>query len=564
MNGLELVQSAQQMWRVYHGDQGLYGSCQWFDGWYVQWAWMDFQNDWDIITYGSAIEAANDSVMFAWNVNDKSIDAGDLLYWEYSPYGHVCTAVGWDGDRLLVSNTAHGGDSVMYLGNDVKICHADTVDLPFIGASKTNGRNPERTGVTNYGDVALAGDQRQVRSGVEARRRIGAPNTSAPTGDPLPSGTIGNFKGWVYGETVEGNNLWYVGISGDFFWSGSFTEVATHDLADMNSTNPPPAGNQRVVLSSDAANQRTEPKTSAPVQGSIPAGDTGTFDGWIHGDSVDGNDVWFRGAISGLWSWSGGFTDTGTHDLTDLNGLDPDPDPVLDPGYKDRPVDSPLATWVGSPNYNWREPRDAGEAPSHITMHWMDGTLAGTDAQFQKFTEINENGTANGSASSYGIGQTEIHQYVQEKDYHQADGDTYSNRWGLSIEHEGGTSIPITQDVMDASAALLADIATRYGWTGFVAYEDDDFVNLSDDEQAQIVEDHAAEYTTRLVFPHRAWVATQCPGTLDYPAIVEAANELLATDPPPPCDVVPITVEFVEEQIALAEAASELWRGLLP
>lgn len=75
--------------------------------------------------------------------------------------------------------------------------------------------------------------------------------------------------------------------------------------------------NQRTV-GPNGANQRPSPSTASPVANVLAAGTVGTFNGWTHGESVQGNDVWFRGAFSGRWSWSGGFTDTGTHDLAQL------------------------------------------------------------------------------------------------------------------------------------------------------------------------------------------------------------------------------------------------------
>ena len=628
MNGLELAQRALQLWKQNRGNESTYMQCQRFDGYYWQWAWQG--ND-SIQAYPSATDAANASVMFTTNVNDPAITPGDLLYWWWDPYGHVATAVGWDGGRLLVSNTARMGDTVLALRNDVKISHADTISLRFRGASHTNGRNRRRTGVTAWPQAALLPTQRKVLPApVEARRRKGSPSTSAPQGDPLPSNTVGDFVGWVYGENVGGNNLWYVGTSGDFFHSGSFTEVSTHDLKDMNAA--PIAGNQRQVLRSAPANQRAEASKSSPTVTQLAPSTIATFDGWKGGDIIDGNGVWFREASSQLFSWSGGFTDTGTHDLADLNpvgqtrvvggdsvnvrsgpytseaiastlapaaavpvsqyaigekvnGIDiwyvvpggwawaggftsqsldgltkinaPSPSGgAVDPVYKTFKRDSALATWVGSPNYNWREPRPLGAAPTHVTMHWMDGTLAGTDAQFQKYTEV-KNGVGNGSASNYGIGQTAIHQYVREQDYQQADGNQDSNRWGLSIEHGGSAAQPVTQAVMDLSAALLVEIAKRWGWTEYRVGD----VNMTFAEVTQFA---AANPTVRLVFPHKKWVATSCPGTLDYPAIVAAANKLLQPPLPPDPDPegVTITREFASEMASSARAVQAHHEGL--
>lgn len=111
-------------------------------------------------------------------------------------------------------------------------------------------------------------------------------------------------------------------------------------------------------------------------------------------------------------------------------------------------------TWVGSPNhYNGRN----GHTISHITLHIMVGTLAGTDSVFQR----------TGYASAhYGIGGNgEIHQYVSESDGSWSDANYASNNSTVSIEHEGGMAgVPCTRACMDTSARLCADIARRQSW----------------------------------------------------------------------------------------------------
>lgn len=111
-------------------------------------------------------------------------------------------------------------------------------------------------------------------------------------------------------------------------------------------------------------------------------------------------------------------------------------------------------TWIGSPNhYNGRD----GYHVNHITLHIMVGRLTGTDVIFQR---------AGYASAHYGIGGNgEIHQYVSETDGSWSDANHASNNSTISIEHEGGMpGIPCTQACMDASAALCADIARRYGW----------------------------------------------------------------------------------------------------
>lgn len=113
--------------------------------------------------------------------------------------------------------------------------------------------------------------------------------------------------------------------------------------------------------------------------------------------------------------------------------------------------------WKGSPNhYVGRN----GYGVTHITLHIMVGYLAGTDSTFAS--------QSSRASAHYGIGATgEIHQYVSELDGSYSDANWASNNSTISIEHEGGMAngAVCTQECIDASARLCADIARRYGWT---------------------------------------------------------------------------------------------------
>jgi hypothetical protein len=164
--------------------------------------------------------------------------------------------------------------------------------------------------------------QRVVGDG-GANGRAPDPNTANAPTQTLAPGTLADFNGWKRGEDVQGNNVWFRGAhSGDWFWSGGFTDTGTHDLEDLNPA-VPPAGNQRTV-GPNGANGREDPSTAGPVTQVLGPGVVADMDAWINGESVEGNTVWFRGGRSGDFFWSGGFTDQGTHDLEDINSI-PDP-----------------------------------------------------------------------------------------------------------------------------------------------------------------------------------------------------------------------------------------------
>lgn len=102
-------------------------------------------------------------------------------------------------------------------------------------------------------------------------------------------------------------------------WYYAFGKDATIDFARyVGGGSGPVTGNQRQV-GPNGANGRRDPSTSGGVTQTLAPHTVGDFNGWINGQGIEGNSVWFRGQHSGDFFWSGGFTDKGTHDLTDLN-----------------------------------------------------------------------------------------------------------------------------------------------------------------------------------------------------------------------------------------------------
>lgn len=104
------------------------------------------------------------------------------------------------------------------------------------------------------------------------------------------------------------------------YWAnGTFTtvnpEAKIAAWIAYNPTPPKPGRAQRKTVSTSNVNGRTAPSTSAKVAQTLKPNTVGTFDGWRHGESVDGNDIWFRGAFSHNWFWSGGFTNHSTTGL---------------------------------------------------------------------------------------------------------------------------------------------------------------------------------------------------------------------------------------------------------
>lgn len=192
--------------------------------------------------------------------------------------------------------------------------------------------------------------------------------------------------------------------------------------------------------------------------------------------------------------------------------------PQLDPTepWKHQTPDSPLATWVGSPNYGYRAPAPGG--PDHITEHWMAGTLVGSMSTLQDPGAI-VNGLGTGTSYTYAVGReypggpVVVKQFVKEGQYVHSDGNAESNASTISIGHEGGYTnddgvfVVVDQEVLDKSAELHADIAARHGWGELVWMGND--------------------------FPHNHFVATECPGSLDTAYIIAEANRANGHVPAP-------------------------------
>lgn len=386
----------------------------------------------------------------------------------------------------------------------------------------------------------LAANERRAGAG-GARGRADSNTQSAKIDDAfLEPGAVAAFDGFVHGESVEGNDIWIRGAKfGRFYWSGSFEGGANVNGLPLLGASPARA-DQRVVTG-EGVYERTGPGTSYARTGDdreFAAGQVLDFKAWTRGESVTLNgvttDVWYQGAYAGMWFSAACFTRPTTDGLPEVtfnpgtpapSGSTSTPAPVEVPEWKKRIPDSGLAKWIGSPNFNYRTPRPATERPTHVTMHWMAGTLAGTDSTFQD--------AQRGSAATYGIGQTEIHQYVREQDYQQADGNTFSNRYGISIEHEAGPGAPATQAVKDLSALLLVDIAKRNGWERYA-------LGSKDMTAEQVTAYAAANPKVGLLFWHSKWVDTTCPGTLPYAEILAAANHKLIPDVDPAADTITV------------------------
>lgn len=138
-------------------------------------------------------------------------------------------------------------------------------------------------------------------------------------------------------------------------------------------------------------------------------------------------------------------------------------------------------------------PNNYGKRYGHkidkIILHWIAGTLESCDATFQSPTRK--------ASAHYGIANDQVHQYVPESEAAWHAGNLTINRESISIEHEGGPNLPISEQTYHTSASLVKDICDRH--------------------DIPLDRDH--------IKGHREISATQCPGTLDIDKIISLARQ---------------------------------------
>ena len=132
-------------------------------------------------------------------------------------------------------------------------------------------------------------------------------------------------------------------------------------------------------------------------------------------------------------------------------------------------------TWIGCAGGNWAAGR-RGQKPLGIVIHIMDGTLSGTDAWFNTTPAARNNGNF-ASSAHYGIGKTgTVHQYVDEPDeaFHAGrvqnpttplvsqNPGVNPNVFTVGIEHEGTVDDDWSDEMVQASVELVADICKRW------------------------------------------------------------------------------------------------------
>jgi hypothetical protein len=157
-------------------------------------------------------------------------------------------------------------------------------------------------------------------------------------------------------------------------------------------------------------------------------------------------------------------------------------------------------TWLGAHANNFTVGRD-NTSVKKIVIHWIVGTLESCDKTFSDGRRL--------ASAHYGIGGTQVHQYVKEADTAWHAGNWDINQESIGIEHEGGWLLPdgvnrspVSEDSIRTSIELVTDICKRY----------------SIPADREHIKKHN-EVSTK---------ATACPGSLPIDRIVEEVGKNLA------------------------------------
>lgn len=279
-------------------------------------------------------------IMPSWAGNIVVIDHGPIL----SIYAHLSA---WNvnvGDRvtqgeIICHSGASGGAST---GPHL---HFEIMPDGWNFGNGTYGRVNPSLYCSGFASNALAGNQRIVgKYGVNQRASASA---TGKVMNNFAAGLVLDFKGYVHGETVNGTNIWFVGAhTGGYFSASAFDDGSVNGLANLTPAPAAPALKPNQRITSEPANQRSAPSTSAQIVKTFDAGVILDFKGFTRAENIGGNYMWFVGAYSDTYFWSGNFNDKSVTGLADLT---PKPAPAPAPAPKPVPAPAPAPNPTPAP-----------------------------------------------------------------------------------------------------------------------------------------------------------------------------------------------------------------------
>lgn len=325
--------------------------------------------------------------------------------------------------------------------------------------------------------VAIEPNQREVgQYGVTERA---AASSGSEALRKFVAGDVLTFKGFVRGEEVYGTNVWFVGaFAGTYFSASAFDDSSTHDLPDLTPAPPAPAPEpdpvllptQRVV-GSETANYREAPSISANIAGTFKRGDVLNFSAWRRGDSVNGSDVWFKGALTGGYVHSSNFDDGSTTGLNEEIVIEPTPtspvptptpNPLPNPVKYDFVPDFDFVEKIPAAAENVQQAKDHPgvtvfpEKPDHAVIHQFGVLGTSLNSVINTFTNPNLGDKA--VSAHFVVSGKRIIQMVSLKDraYHA---------YVVGNDYVGIETDPAQDpDTIASTKRLLAALRDKYGY----------------------------------------------------------------------------------------------------
>lgn len=187
--------------------------------------------------------------------------------------------------------------------------------------------------------------------------------------------------------------------------------------------------NQRVV-GPNGANYRTEPNKDSTLIKEFDAGEVLNFKGYVRGQDPygNGNNIWFVGAYTGGFVYSGACTDSSTNGLADITPSTPEP--PAQPNTKDKVIDVSAHNSISDYATVINNVRGAVAKAGHTGKSY-GGTPLNGDPKFNDY-KINFGAKLNGA---YWYAYCSLDPITEAKAFVQSVGDVPNNfSYWLDIE----------------------------------------------------------------------------------------------------------------------------------